>query len=210
VNTGVTSRSDVEPSDSRVSRAAVTCFLVLFAVGTAAGLVQWLDDTDTTSTGAGVAVANVVHCLIAAIAIGLVIIVHRRHPARLRAFARSPFTAAGWRNLLSATIAVPRWFVDIGRAVSSRQSPRRPFGRLLLGLPAGIVLTVAAILIWYTPVRAGLQVFAALDPDFTRDAWGGPSYLGASLAHWMDGVLMFYAATALIAALLRWRRGADD
>ena len=192
------------------SRAAVTCFLVLFAIGTAVGLVQWINDTDTTTTRAGVAVANVVHCLIAAIVIAVVIVVHRRHPVRLRAFVRSPFTAAGWRNVRSATIALPRWLVDTGRTVSGRQSPRPSFGRLLLGLPAGMVLTVAAIIVWYTPLRAGLQVFAALDPDFTRDAWGGPSYLGASLAHWMDGVLMFYAATALIAALLRWQRGAGS
>ena len=77
---------------------------------------------------------------------------------------------------------------------------------MLLGLPAGIVLTVVAVLVWFTPLRAGLQVFAAFDSDFTRDAWGGPSYLGASLAHWMDGVVMFYAATALIKAVLHWQR----
>ena len=206
MNTDTARRSEVGPNPSPVSRTAVTCVVVLFAIGTAAGLVQLISDTDTTSTGAGVAVANVVHCLIAAITIGVAVAIHRRNPARLRAFARAPFTTAGWHNLISASTALPRSLGDIARAVSGRSSHRHKLGHVLLGLPAGIVLTVGAALIWFTPLRAGQQVFAALDADFTRDAWGGPSYLGASLAHWMDGVLMFYAATALIRAMLRWQR----
>ena len=63
---------------------------------------------------------------------------------------------------------------------------------MLLGLPAGLVLTICAAPVWFMPLRAGLQVFAAFDADFTRDAWEGPSYLGAP---WMDGVLSFYAAS---------------
>ena len=206
MNTDVASRSEVGPSASAFSRTAVICFAVLFAIGTAAGLIQLINDTDTTSTGAGVAVANLVHCVIAVITVGLVVAMHRRNPERLRAFARAPFTAAGWRCLLLATIALPLWLVDILRAVSGRRSSRQMSRRLLLGLPAGLVLTVCAALVWFTPLRAGLQVFAAFDADFTRDAWGGPSYLGASLAHWMDGVLIFYAASAVISALLRWQR----
>ena len=199
-------RSEVESHASPVSPKAVTCFAVLFVIGTAAGLVQLISDTYTTSTGAGVAVANVVHCVIAAITIGLVVGVHHRNPARLRAFVRAPFTTAGWHNLLSASAALPRWFGDIARAVSGRSSHRHKLRYVLLGLPAGIVLSVGAAVIWFTPLRAGLQVFAALDADFTRDAWGGPSYLGASLAHWMDGVLMLYAATAVIRSMLRRQR----
>jgi len=206
VNSDTASRTQVELNASRISPQAVTCLAVLFAVGTIAGLIQLVRGTDTTSTGSSVAVANVVHCLIAAIVIGLVVIAHRLNPNGLRALVRSPFTIAGWHNLLLATIALPRWLIDIARALSGGRSRRRGFGHLLLGLPAGLVLTGAAVLVWFTPLRAGLQVFAAFDSDFTRDAWGGPSYLGASLAHWMDGVLTFYAATALIKAVLHWER----
>lgn len=67
-------------------------------------------------------------------------------------------------------------------------------------------MTVASGLIWFSPIRAGVQVFAAFDPDFTRDAWGGPSYLGASLAHWMDGILIFYAASSVTRWLSARRR----
>ena len=206
MNTDVARRSDAGPSASPFSRTAVICFAVLFAIGTAAGLIQLINDTETTSTGAGVAVANLVHCGIAVITIGLVVAVHRRNPARLRTFVRAPFTAAGWRCLLLATVALPRWLVDIVRAMSGRRSSRHTSRRLILGLPAGLLLPVSAALVWFTPLRAGLQVFAAFDADFTRDAWGGPSYLGASLAHWMDGVLIFYAASALIRTVLRWQR----
>lgn len=58
---------------------------------------------------------------------------------------------------------------------------------------------MVAVVLLLVIVRAGEQVFAALDPDFTRDAWGGPSYLGASLAHWLDGVCIFYAGTFILA-----------
>ncbi|WP_344653277.1 hypothetical protein [Cryptosporangium japonicum] len=39
--------------------------------------------------------------------------------------------------------------------------------------------------------RIGEQVFAGLDPNFTRNAWGGPSYLGAMYCHYIDGALGF-------------------
>ena len=132
MNTDVARRSDVGPSASPFSRTAVTCFAVLFAIGTAAGLIQLINDTYTTSTGAGVAVANLVHCVIAVITIGLVVAMHRRHPARLRAFVRAPFTAAGWRCLLLATVALPLWLVDIVLATSCRRSGRHTSRRLLV------------------------------------------------------------------------------
>lgn len=50
----------------------------------------------------------------------------------------------------------------------------------------------------YVPWRAGVQVSAGLDPDATRDAWGGPTWLGAALAHWLDGLLAFAAASVVL------------
>lgn len=34
--------------------------------------------------------------------------------------------------------------------------------------------------------RAGVQVLAGLDPNFTVNAWGGPGYLGAMACHFLD------------------------
>jgi hypothetical protein len=84
------------------------------------------------------------------------------------AYLRRPLTADGWADLVSGL----RW--------------RNPVGIL------------AVLVMAYTPVRAGFQVLAGLDPDFTRDAWGGPSYAGAAAAHWLDGLLIFFAAATVL------------
>ena len=54
----------------------------------------------------------------------------------------------------------------------------------------------------YTPFRMGMQVTGGLDPNATVNAWGGPTYLGALLAHWLDGIVGFYAAAFLLSRLL--------
>jgi hypothetical protein len=44
--------------------------------------------------------------------------------------------------------------------------------------------------------RIGEQVTGGLDPNFTADAWGGPTYLGAMACHYLD--------TGLIMAVCAW------
>jgi hypothetical protein len=62
-----------------------------------------------------------------------------------------------------------------------------------------LVVTLMLILFMaFNIVRGTAQVFAALDPNFTVNAWGGPSYWGASLAHWLDGVIFFYIGASLL------------
>lgn len=41
-----------------------------------------------------------------------------------------------------------------------------------------------------------------LDPNATVNAWGGPTYLGALLAHSLDAMVGFYAAAFLLGRLL--------
>jgi len=60
-------------------------------------------------------------------------------------------------------------------------------------LAAALVLLIA-----YGWFRAGMQVLGGLDPNFTANAWGGPSYLGAMACHYLDcGLIMAVAAGAL-------------
>ena len=47
-----------------------------------------------------------------------------------------------------------------------------------------------------------MQVCAALAPSWTANAWGGPTYVGASMAHWLDGYLLFYASALLLHVVL--------
>ena len=63
--------------------------------------------------------------------------------------------------------------------------------------------TVPLVLVLlYAPFRMGAQIVGGLDPNATVNAWGGPTYLGALLAHWLDGVAGFYAAAFLLSQLL--------
>lgn len=54
----------------------------------------------------------------------------------------------------------------------------------------------------YAPYRMGAQVTGGLDPNATVSAWGGPSYLGALLAHWLDASAGFCAAAFLLSRIL--------
>lgn len=134
-----------------------------------------------------------------------------RSPARE---AHIPGTAAWPQHLILAAIACALY------AIARWRRARRPGrdGRLLLltplGRPAASRLratmrpmtwrTAAALpplaLIAYGFWRTGEQITAGLDPNFTVNAWGGPTYLGAMACHYLDGGLIM-AASAL---LLNW------
>jgi len=57
-------------------------------------------------------------------------------------------------------------------------------------------------LIGYCCWRVGEQVTAGLDPNFTANAWGGPSYLGAMACHYLDVALIVGASGWLLDRIL--------
>ncbi len=68
-------------------------------------------------------------------------------------------------------------------------------GRILLALlPAALFL--------YGFYRAGMQVTGGLDPNFTVNAWGGPSYPGAMACHYLDLFALMAAAAWLLDKIL--------
>jgi hypothetical protein len=54
-----------------------------------------------------------------------------------------------------------------------------------------------------------MQIIDGLDPNQTVNAWGGPTYLGALLAHYLDCIIGFYAAAFLLSRLLLPAADAD-
>ncbi|HIW90426.1 MAG TPA: hypothetical protein H9870_01995 [Candidatus Corynebacterium avicola] len=68
----------------------------------------------------------------------------------------------------------------------SRTSP------LIVQRAVGAVLVVAFCL--YLVMRVGMQFGYSTDPEMYVNAWGGPTVVGAFLAHLVDAVLMFGAA----------------
>lgn len=144
-------------------------------------------------------------------------------------FWRAPFTEDGWRRLLFSLLApvvailefvcslagampaaqkIERWRlnrflrIQVSATVSNRGAARRYF---FIGLPLGLLLGVGGYVAIFTVWRAGLQVLGALDPNFCVNAWGGPSCLGASLAHWMDAFIIFYASIVVVRLVSSWQ-----
>jgi hypothetical protein len=75
--------------------------------------------------------------------------------------------------------------------------------------PVRALLALApAALIAYCFWRAGEQVTAGLDPNFTVNAWGGPSYAGAMACHYLDLFLLTGATAWLLDKILPGRDGA--
>ncbi|WP_415676528.1 hypothetical protein [Tsukamurella hominis] len=101
-----------------------------------------------------------------------------------------PWTAAWPQHAAVAVVGV----VLAAVLVTRRWQPRRPAltpPRILAALPLLGLLVFAAF-------RAGVQVLAGLDPNFTVNAWGGPTYLGAMACHYLD---LAVGATVVVWAL---------
>ncbi len=60
------------------------------------------------------------------------------------------------------------------------------------------LLTVIAYSFW----RAGKQVTGGLDPNFTVNAWGGPTYLGAMACHYLDVALIIAVSAWLLSKIM--------
>lgn len=89
-----------------------------------------------------------------------------------------PWTAAWPQHAVVAVVGVALVVAIRAR----RWPPRVPAvtpARLLAAVPLLGVLVYAAF-------RAGVQVLGGLDPNFTVNAWGGPTYLGAMACHYLD------------------------
>src|SRR6266542_3627481 len=66
--------------------------------------------------------------------------------------------------------------------------------RIARALLAGVL----SILLMFNFLRAGMQIIGGLDPNFTVNAWGGPGYVGALLAHYLDAAYLFYVEALLL------------
>jgi hypothetical protein len=85
----------------------------------------------------------------------------------------------------------------LGRSAASRlmATMRQVPARSVAALPLLVV-------IGYSYWRVGEQVTAGLDPNFTVNAWGGPSYLGAMACHYLDGGLIIAVSAWLLDRIL--------
>jgi hypothetical protein len=130
--------------------------------------------------------------------------------------AHVPGSSAWPEQLITAVAACVLY------AVARRRRRRfgRNNGRLLLLAPLGksaatrlmattrqaswrsVVALPLLALIGYNFWRCGWQVTNGLDPNFTVNAWGGPTYLGAMACHYLDGALLIAASARLLDKIL--------
>jgi hypothetical protein len=157
-----------------VSAAAVT------AVGVASGFIRYLDRSPIRESSAPGTSAWPQQLAVAAVACALYGVARWRHDRR--------FGRGSGRLLLLA---------PLGRNAAARLTAavRHASWRTAAALP---LLVVIGYCCW----RFGEQITAGLDPNFTANAWGGPSYLGAMACHYLDGALIVAASGWLLDKIL--------
>lgn len=171
-----------------LSRAFLATSVSLFAIGILSGLVQYLNrsaEIEKYQPGSSAIGIHIGLGIGAAIALGVVYgYQHRRPKAPLVLLA--PFSQTAFTRFTST--ALLRGGFSIVKVIR-----------------AGLSVFLAFMLL-YNVWRAGDQVIGGLDPNYVINAWGGPSYLGASLAHWLDTALLFYLIACLLNLVMLKRK----
>jgi hypothetical protein len=150
------------------------------AAGVATGFIGYLDRSPIRESAAPGASAWGQQLAVAAVACALYGVARWRHNRR--------FGRGSGRLLLLA---------PLGRDAAARltAAARQASWRIAAAIPL-------LALIGYCCWRVGEQVTAGLDPNFTANAWGGPSYLGAMACHYLDIALIIGASGWLLDKLL--------
>jgi len=207
-----------------MSRKALLLYGIFFALGLIEGTVTYIQSRGNTPPAFlhTDATANAVHiCLAVLLVISGIVgyLVCKRKGFAYSRIWEAPFSKAHWNRQLFGALGLPFALVEIICALLGAKATAKRIetwrlrrflgvtnpshlhgGYFALGLLFGAATSVIVVLMWFLFWRAGLQVVGALDPSFRDYAWGGPTYLGASGAHWLDALIMIYAGTFIV----RW------
>ncbi|WP_218021227.1 hypothetical protein [Nocardia crassostreae] len=111
--------------------------------------------------------------------------------------------AIGWRIFRRAPSPTRLLLAPLGAPAAKRLAHT---ALSIFRHPTALLRSLLAIpflaLLAYCPWRIGLQILAGLDPNFTVNAWGGPTYFGAMACHYLDGALLAAAAAAVLHRVL--------
>ena len=187
-------RVQLEKPRYRLSAATATVFAALLAAGVAEGAAQYAHRSPRIEQHVAGTNAITVHVVLAAVVAAVVIAIQVRR-------SRQP---AAWRR--PSPWAAPFSVAGVSRL---RQTVRLTGGLSLPNLARAVVAVPLVLVLLYAPFRMGMQIIGGLDPNQTVNAWGGPTYPGALLAHYLDCVIGFYAVAFLLSRLLQPAAGAD-
>ena len=156
-----------------------------FALGVIAGLFSYLSRSPVPVRFVPGSSAWLQHLVVALVACAALGYGWWRHQRRF-----GPHSGRPW---LLAPLGKPA-ARRAARTLGALRSPSG-LGRVLLVLPF-------AALFLYCFARDGEQVLGGLDPNFTVNAWGGPTYLGAMACHYLDGFVLMAVAAWLLDRIL--------
>ncbi len=167
-----------------LSKTTVLTCALLFVAGAVAGIFIYIQRSPVVEEQVPGANAIPAHILLAFVAVGLFIGL-----PRLRLAKQAPYSI--WVAPFSQSS------LDRFKQTMRPRSGVSP-GNIVRAVLAGLL----SIVLLYNFFRAGAQPIGGLDPNFTTNAWGGPSYLGAMLAHYLDGAYLFYVEALLLNLVL--------
>ncbi|MGX6607899.1 hypothetical protein ACWKSP_38105 [Micromonosporaceae bacterium Da 78-11] len=151
-----------------LSRPAVVTATVSAIAGLATGVAVYLHRADQSEPHVAGTEAWLPHLVVLAVVATWFAVASRRSPS-------------GWKVI----------FAPVGRPITARIRATFRSGFHPLILLRCLAVAFLVLLEVYMAWRIGEQVFAGLDPNFTSNAWGGPSYLGAMFCHYLDGALLY-------------------
>jgi hypothetical protein len=180
VSPAANASSEISPVNRQISPLLTVSAAGAGAVGIATGFIRYLDRSPMRESPAPGASAWGQQLAVAAVACALYGVARWRHGRR--------FGRGSGRLLLLA---------PLGRNAAARltAAARQPSWRIAAAIP---LLAVIGYCCW----RVGEQVTAGLDPNFTANAWGGPTYLGAMACHYLDIALVVGASGWLLDKIL--------
>ena len=180
VSRAASASSQIPPVTRQISGLLTVSAAGVTAVGIASGFIRYLDRSpirDATAPGASACGQQLA---VAAVACALYGVARWRHGRRFGRGSRRPLLLA-----------------PLGRNAAARltAAARQASWRIAAAIPL-------LALIGYCCWRVGEQVTAGLDPNFTANAWGGPTYLGAMACHYLDIALIVAASGWLLDKIL--------
>jgi hypothetical protein len=180
---------------AQISPSLVAALAVVFAAGVAAGGAIYLHRSPIRETQTSGTAAWWPHLGLFVLATLLLAVARIR--LRRRQLQSAGEAQAGLRPGHLLLLA------PIGRLAARRvDRTLRAARHSANGLIRLVAVAIVAVPFGYGAFRAGIQVLAGLDPNFTTNAWGGPTYLGAMACHYLDGGLIMMASAWLMSRLL--------
>jgi hypothetical protein len=168
---------------TRISRFSVPILATAFLVGIAEGTAAYSRRSPVLERHVPGTNAITVHIVLAIAATTVVAVIQVWRARKRTERGPSPWTAPFSTRAMARLSRTIRLF---GGATMMRALP----------------MALLVLVLLYAPYRMGAQVIGGLDPNSTVNAWGGPSYAGALLAHWLDCIIGFYVAAFLLGRLL--------